>query len=241
MEISDPEIPKLFKLTGAVTAIWQVVNAIKQVYAKYPHKKAGITLANSFPALAFRGRMSGKGAWEEGMVVGMSGEGVAPISNLTIAKAAGLGVPISGNGGPMDYKSAAHFLALGARSVQFCTVVMKHGFGIIDELNQGLSHMLEEKGYKSVGEFTGCALPGPITGFPDLTPVKNIPEVDAALCRHCGNCERCGYLAVKLDGDKVPSFDASNCIGCSLCVKKCFSGALKMRPRTAKELAVCPE
>ncbi|OGS15346.1 MAG: hypothetical protein A2234_01270, partial [Elusimicrobia bacterium RIFOXYA2_FULL_58_8] len=112
MEVSDPNIPKLFKLTGAVTAIWQVVNAIKQVYARYPHKKAGITLANSFPALAFRNRLSGKGAWEEGMIVGMSGEGVAPISNLTISKAVNLGVPISGNGGPMDYKAAAHFLAL---------------------------------------------------------------------------------------------------------------------------------
>ena len=241
MEVSNPEVPKLFKLTGAVTAIWQVVNAIKQVYAKYPHKKAGITLANSFPALAFRNRISGKGNWEEGMIVGMSGEGVAPISNLTISKAVKLGVPISGNGGPMDYKAAAHFLALGAKSVQFCTVVMKYGFGVIDELNWGLSHMLEEKGYSSVGEFIGCALPEPVTGFMDLTAVKNIPEADAQLCRHCGNCERCGYLAVKLDGDKVPAFDASKCVGCSLCVKKCFSGALKMRRRTAKELAVCPE
>ncbi len=241
MEISDPEIPKLFKLTGAVTAIWQVVNAIKQVYARYPHKKAGITLANSFPALSFRKRLSGKGRWDEGMVVGMSGEGVAPISNLTIAKAANLGVPISGNGGPMDYKAAANFLALGAKSVQFCTVVMKYGFAVIDELNWGLSHMLEEKGFKSVGEFIGCALPGPITSFPDLTPVKNIPAVDAELCRHCGNCARCGYLAVKLDGNKVPEFDASKCIGCSLCVKKCFSGALEMRKRTAAELKVCPD
>ncbi|HAT71243.1 MAG TPA: dihydropyrimidine dehydrogenase [Elusimicrobia bacterium] len=241
MEVSNPEIPKLFKLTGAVTAIWQVVNAIKQVYAKYPHKKAGITLANSFPALAFRPRLSGKGNWEEGMIVGMSGEGVAPISNLTISKAVGLGVPISGNGGPMDYKAAAHFLALGAKSVQFCTIVMKYGFGVINELNWGLSHMLEEKGYKSVEEFIGCALPGPITNFPDLTPVKSIPSVDADLCRHCGNCERCGYLAVKLDGDKIPQFDASKCIGCSLCVKKCFSGALKMRKRTAAETKVCPE
>ena len=241
MEVSDPNVPKLFKLTGAVTAIWQVVNAIKQVYAKYPHKKAGITLANSFPALAFRPRMSGKGKWEEGMIVGMSGEGVAPISNLTIAKAVGLGVPISGNGGPMDYKAAAHFLALGAKSVQFCTVVMKYGFHVIGELEAGLSHMLEEKGYKSVEEFIGCALPGPVTNFPDLTPVKNIPSVDAELCRHCGNCERCGYLAVGLDGNKVPKFDASKCIGCSLCVKKCFSGALKMRKRTPAELKVCPD
>jgi len=241
MEVSNPEVPKLFKLTGAVTSIWQVVNAIKQVYAKYPHKKAGITLANSFPALAFRNRLSGKGAWEEGMVVGMSGEGVAPISNLTIAKAVKLGVPISGNGGPMDYKAAAHFLALGAKSVQFCTVVMKYGFGVIDELNWGLSHMLEEKGYGSVEDFIGCALPGPITNFPDLTPVKNIPEVKPDLCRHCGNCERCGYLAVKLDGDKIPAFDASKCIGCSLCAKKCFAGAIKMRKRTPAELKACPE
>lgn len=241
MEVSDPNIPKLFKLTGAVTAIWQVVNAIKQVYAKYPHKKAGITLANSFPALAFRKRLSGKGKWEEGMIVGMSGEGVAPISNLTIAKAVGLGVPISGNGGPMDYKAAAHFLALGAKSVQFCTIVMKYGFGVIGELESGLSHMLEEKGYKSVGDFIGCALPNPVTNFPDLTPVKNIPQADAELCRHCGNCERCGYLAVKLDSRGVPKFDASKCIGCSLCAKKCFAGAIKMRKRTAAELKVCPE
>ncbi len=241
MEVSDPEVPKLFKLTGAVTAIWQVVNAIKQVYNRYPHKKAGITLANSFPALAFRKRLSSGGTWDEGMVVGMSGEGVAPISNLTIAKAVKLEVPISGNGGPMDYKAAAHFLALGAKSVQFCTVVMKHGFGVIDELNWGLSHLLEEKGFKSVAEFTGCALPKPVTDFPDLTPVKDIPEVDPDLCRHCGNCGRCGYLAVKLDAQKVPAFDASKCIGCSLCVKKCFSGALRMRRRTPAELKACPE
>jgi len=241
MEVSDPEIPKLFKLTGAVTAIWQIVNAIKQVYARYPHKKAGITLANSFPALAFRPRMSGKGKWEEGMIVGMSGEGVAPISNLTISKAVSLGVPISGNGGPMDYKAAAHFLALGAGTVQFCTAVMKYGFGIIGELESGLSFMLEEKGYGSVGEFIGCALPGPVTNFPDLTPVKNIPSADAELCRHCGNCERCGYLAVKLDKNGVPAFDASKCIGCSLCAKKCFAGAIKMRKRTAAELKVCPD
>ena len=238
MEISNPDIPKLFKLTGAVTSIYQVVDAIRKVYEKYPHKKAGITLANSFPALAFRG---GKGQWDEGMIVGMSGEGVAPISNLTISKASKLNVPISGNGGPMDYKAAAHFLALGARSVQFCTIVMKYGFGIIDELNWGLSHLLEAKGLKSVDELIGLALPKPVTGFMDLSAVKNIPEADADLCMHCGNCLRCGYLAIGLDKNKVPKADAAKCIGCSLCVKKCFAGALKMRKRTVKELTALKE
>jgi len=239
MEVSDPEIPKLFKLTGAVTAIYQVVDAIRKVYGKYPHKKAGITLANSFPALAFR--KGGKGPWDEGMIVGMSGEGVAPISNLTISKASKLSVPISGNGGPMDYKAAANFLALGAKSVQFCTIVMKYGFGIIDELNWGLSHLLEEKGLGSVEELIGLALPKPVTDFIDLSPIKNIPEADAALCMHCGNCLRCGYLAISLDKNKVPKADAAKCIGCSLCVKKCFSGALNMRKRTRAEQKVCPE
>ena len=38
-----------------------------------------------------------------------------------------------------------------------------------------------------------------------------------------------------------PIFDAAKCIGCSLCVKKCFSGALNMRKRTRAEQKVCPE
>jgi len=36
----------------------------------------------------------------------------------------------------------------------------------------------------------------------------------------------------------VPCFDAALCIGCSLCAQKCFAGAITMRPRTARELAV---
>jgi Fe-S-cluster-containing hydrogenase component 2 len=56
----------------------------------------------------------------------------------------------------------------------------------------------------------------------------------------CGNCTRCGYLAVSLDGDKHPVFDAAKCIGCSLCAQKCFTGALAMRERTPEEQAAHP-
>ena len=31
------------------------------------------------------------------------------------------------------------------------------------------------------------------------------------------------------------------CVGCSLCAKKCFAGAIKMRKRTPAELKACPE
>ncbi|MCU0607283.1 MAG: FAD-dependent oxidoreductase, partial [Candidatus Edwardsbacteria bacterium] len=216
MEVSDPNVPKLFKLTAAVTAIYPIITAIKQVFAKYPDKKAGVTLANTFPTLAFR--KGDKKSWDEGVVVGMSGAGVIPISNLTLANVSRLGVTVSGNGGPMDYKAASDFLALGARTVQFCTIVMKHGYGIVDDLHSGLSHLMEARGIKSVEKLIGCALPDPITGFMALTAEKKISDVNAELCQHCGNCTRCPYLAITLDDEKVPQTDASKCIGCSICV-----------------------
>ncbi len=234
MEVSNPEIPKLFKLTAAVTAIYPIMKAIQDVFKKYPGKKAGVTLANTFPSMAFR--PGSKENWDEGIVVGLSGEGVIPISNLTLANVARFKMNISGNGGPMDYKTAADFLALGVKTVQFCTIAMKHGYGIIDDLHSGLSYLLQSKGLKSVEELIGIALPNPITGFMELTSKKKISDVVGSLCQHCGNCTRCPYMAIELDKDKIPSTDPSKCIGCSICAQKCFSSALFMRDRTAEEL-----
>jgi dihydropyrimidine dehydrogenase (NAD+) subunit PreA len=216
MQVSDPEIPKLFKLTAAVTAVYPIIAAIREVFARYPHKKAGVTLANTFPTLAFR--PGAKPGWEEGIVVGMSGEGVIPISNLTLANVSRLGVVVSGNGGPMDYKAAAHFLALGARTVQLCTVAMKYGYPVVSELHSGLSHLMADRGIRSVGDLIGRALPDPIRGFMELPATKPISAVD-----------------------DEPGTDPALCIGCSICAQKCFSGALHMRERTAEELAVLTE
>ncbi|TAK95692.1 MAG: dihydropyrimidine dehydrogenase, partial [Verrucomicrobia bacterium] len=239
MEASDDDHPKLFKLTAAVTAIIPIIKAIQEVFAKYPNKKAGVTLANSFPALAFRKAANRR--WEEGVVIGMSGEGVLPISNLTLAKVSSTGIIVSGNGGAMTYKDAANFLALGAQTVQFCTAVMKYGLGYVDELHSGLSYLMEERGFRSVKELIGSALPNPITDFGALSPTKKLPQVVAALCQHCGNCTRCPYQAIELNGRGVPMFDPSHCVGCSLCAQKCFAGAISMRDRTPRELAALKE
>jgi len=162
---------------------------------------------------------------------------VAPISNLSLASVGHLGMTVSGNGGPMDYRSAAHFLALGARTVQFCTVAMKYGVGIVGELHSGLSHLMQARGIGSVEELIGRALPNPVTDFMALSPMLRIPTLTKELCVSCGNCTRCGYLAVSLDADRLPRFDASKCVGCSLCAQKCFTGALAMRDRTPEESA----
>ena len=245
MEVSDDDNPKLFKLTAAITAIQPIIKAVQEVFRRYPNKKAGVTLANSFPSLAFRSCDAPSQPrachWEEGVVIGMSGEGVLPISNLTLAKVSSTGITVSGNGGAMTYKDAANFLALGAQTVQFCTAVMKCGLGYVEELHSGLSYLMEERGFRSVKELIGSALPNPITDFGALSPVKKIPQVVASLCEHCGNCTRCPYQAIALDHCGVPAFDANCCVGCSLCAQKCFAGAISMRDRTQRELAALKE
>ncbi len=239
MQVGDPNIPKLFKLTAAVTSITPILRAIHRVLGKYPHKKAGITLANSFPTLAFRPSVGR--TWDEGVIVGMSGEGVTPISYLTLAQAAPEGIEISGNGGPMNYKAAMDFLALGVKTVQFCTIVMKQGYSIIRELESGTSFMMQERGIGSMKELIGIAQPNPITDFMALSAVKKISQANLDYCVACGNCARCPYLAISLDEKGYPHTDPARCIGCSICAKKCFVGAISMRERTAEELAMLVE
>ncbi len=239
MEIGDPDIPKLFKLSAAVTSIVPILRAIRNVLDKYPQKKAGITLANSFPTLAFR--PSHERPWDEGVIVGMSGEGVTPISYLTLAQAVPEGIEISGNGGPMNYKAAMDFLALGVKTVQFCTIVMKQGYGIIRESESGTAFLMQERGITSMKDLIGIAQPSPITGFMDLSPVKKISEARPELCVSCGNCARCPYLAISLDDSGFPHTNPALCIGCSICAQKCFTGAIVMRARTDEELAALKE
>jgi len=239
LQVSDPDIPKLFKLTPAVTEITTIVKAIKEVFDRYPKQKAGITLGNTFPCLDFR--MMEKKEWEEGAVVGMSGAAVAPINYLTLAKVGNLGVHVSGNGGPMGYMAAAHFLALGVKTVQFCTIAEKYGYRIIEELCSGLSHLMAARGIKSVSDLIGIALPEPIRDFMELTPEKQISTVDEDLCVHCGNCTRCPYLAIELNDELIPETDPERCIGCGMCTFLCPSGALSLRDRDEEEAKALKE
>jgi len=159
----------------------------------------------------------------------MSGEGALPISYLSLARAGNMGVFVSGNGGAMNYLDAANFLALGAGNVQFCTIVEKYGYGIIDELKLGLSHLLEARNLKSIDELIGCAQPNVVTDFMDLPPKTKHSALLKDQCVKCGNCTRCPYLAISLDEEEYPSIDKDKCVGCSLCTQLCFAGALEMK------------
>jgi len=94
---------------------------------------------------------------------GYCGEAVKPIALNMVAEIARNAetaqIPISGIGGITNWRDAVDFLALGASNVQVCTAAMVYGFKIIDDLVDGLSGFLDDKGMSSVAELVGKAVP----------------------------------------------------------------------------------
>lgn len=129
--------------------------------------------------------------------------------------------PAGRPGGPMDYRAAAAMLERGARAVLVDDLATRHGLGIVNELEAGLSHFLAERGLRSVAELCRAArLEAPPAGT---------AAVDAARCNGCGNCVRCPQQAVALAPRGTPAIDPARCDGCGLCVEWCFVGAIGLR------------
>ena len=66
---------------------------------------------------------------------------------------------ISGIGGIETGEDAAQFILLGAHTVQVCTGVMIHGYGMVKDMCEQLSAFMDQHGFASVDEFRGASLP----------------------------------------------------------------------------------
>ena len=104
----------------------------------------------------------------------------------------------------------------------------RYGYGIIDDLKNGVASLMQFRGIGSIQQLVGIAGPDIVLPFEEITEEKKIPAVKVELCSGCGNCTSCHAQAVHLDDDKYPVFDPERCIGCSFCSQICFTGALKM-------------
>src|SRR4029078_10609215 len=98
-------------------------------------------------------------------------------------------VPISGTGGIATWRDAAEFIALGSTSVQVCTAAMHYGFRIVEDMIEGLSNLLDEKGMQSVDELRGAAV-GAYSEWGDLDlNYKVIARIDPEKCMGCNLCD----------------------------------------------------
>ncbi len=173
-------------------------------------------------------------------VGGYSGKTVKPIALRFIhdmKKHPGLkDAPVSGMGGIETWRDAAEFLALGCENLQVTTSVMQYGYRIIDDLIGGLSSYLDEKGFSSVGELVGLALP-------HLAPADRLnrrsisyPAINRSKCIGCGrcylSCRDGGHQALEMDGATGrPRLLPVKCAGCQLCAVVCPAGAISAGKR----------
>jgi dihydropyrimidine dehydrogenase (NAD+) subunit PreA len=234
-------IPVIVKLTPNITNILPAAKAAKDGGAD------AVSLINTlnsimrvdYDSLTIYPSTDGKGSHG-----GYCGPAVKPIALHMVAEIARSretrGLPISGIGGITDWRDAVDFLALGAGTVQVCTAAMVYGFKIIDDLVDGLGNYLDSKGYTSVAEIVGKAVPS-VTDWQYL----NLNHVDKAyidqdLCIKCGRChivcEDTSHQAITASRDGVRHFEVidAECVGCNLCVSVCpVIDCITMRPMTS--------
>ncbi|HYW69090.1 MAG TPA: NAD-dependent dihydropyrimidine dehydrogenase subunit PreA [bacterium] len=234
------DIPVLIKLTPNVTDMRPVAAKVKEAGA------AGITCINTVKGLigfdldTFAPLPSVNGQSTEG---GYSGPAVKPIALRFVADVAkDVQIPVAGVGGVVTWKDAVEFLLAGAGIVQVCTAVMRYGYDIVEELNEGLAFYLEDKGLTSPMELVGKGLGGLVSHEALSRQHKVISSVDENLCIGCGACViACrdgGHQALEFGGEeagelaRVPVVDDEKCIGCGFCESVCpVDGCLSMRPR----------
>jgi dihydropyrimidine dehydrogenase (NAD+) subunit PreA len=137
-------------------------------------------------------------------------------------------VPVSGIGGISNWKDAVEFMLLGATTVQVCTAVMKYGFRIIEDMCEGMSNWMDEKGFAGIDDFIGKSVEK-ITHWEDLDINYHIvANISQDKCIHCGlcyiACEDASHQSINLSYGtpyNTYSIKEDECVGCNLCKLVC--------------------
>ena len=221
-------VPVIVKLTPNVTSILapgraavnggadalSLINTINSI--------TGVDLDTLIPASNVNGQAAHGG---------YCGPAVKPIAlNMLseLARDGEIGIPISGIGGIKDWRDATEFLLLGAGTVQVCTQVMHYGYRIVEDMIDGLSNYLDEKGFESVEQIVGKSVPR-VTNWSDLDlNYHTVARIDHDKCIQCNLCHvacedgahQCIPL-VDVNGKRMPIVEEEECVGCNLCSLVC--------------------
>jgi len=166
-----------------------------------------------------------------------------------------LDAPYIGCGGIFETLDVLQYLLLGCSAVEVCSGIYLNGYGLINDLVQGLKEWMDRKGYLTTREFIGKAkkaalldrhewpegsLELPIISSPNEKPSPIIPEVNMKSCRPtvCNTCARvCLFDVYEVDMKKgTVNIDEDKCWGCGLCVGVCPEGAIRMIDKKTKEV-----
>src|SRR5204862_421763 len=119
----------------------------------------------------------------------------------------------------------------------------RYGYDIVEELIEGLSLYLEDKGLRSPADLIGRGLPNLVAHEALSREHKVVVSVGEDLCVGCGACViACrdgGHQALSFaeerrgsDLERVPVPDEKKCIGCGFCRTVCpVGGCISMVER----------
>jgi dihydropyrimidine dehydrogenase (NAD+) subunit PreA len=222
----NTRMPVIVKLTPNITDIRYPARAAKKGGAdavSLINTISSVTSVN-LDSMSPEPSIDGKGSHG-----GYCGPAVKPIALNMVAEIARdketRGLPISGIGGVTTWRDAAEFLALGAGNVQVCTAAMTYGFKIVQEMIAGLSDWMDEKGYASVADIVGRAVPN-VTDWQYLNlNYVTKARIDQDLCIKCGRCyaacEDTSHQAIAMSPGRVFTVIDEECVACNLCVDVC--------------------
>ena len=180
--------PVLVKLTPNVADIRAIARAAKKGGAD------GLSAINTINSITgvdldtFTPRPDVGGRSSHG---GYCGPAVKPIALHMVQQLASdpdCGLPISGIGGISSWREAAEFLLLGCHSLQVCTAVMHYGYRIVEDMLDGLSNWMDEKGFRTLDDVRGLSLPR-VTEWKHLDlNYKIVARIHPDLCIGCDLC-----------------------------------------------------
>jgi len=222
-------MPVIVKLTPNVTDVRKPARAAKENGAD---AVSLINTINSITAIdldimAPTPTVDGKGTHG-----GYCGPAVKPIAMHLVADIARdkdtFGLPISAIGGIANWRDAAEFISLSAGTVQVCTAAMHYGFKIVDDMVSGLKNWMDSKGYRTIDDFRGRAVPN-VTDWQFLNiNYKSIAQIDQDKCIKCGLCHiACedtshqSIAKIKDNGARRYQVIEEECVGCNLCAHVC--------------------
>jgi dihydropyrimidine dehydrogenase (NAD+) subunit PreA len=113
--------------------------------------------------------------------------------------------------------------------VQVCTAAMRDGFRIVEDMIDGLSTYLDDRGLTSVSELVGKS----VSRFVDWNDLnldyKIVASIDTEACVNCNKCyiacedaaHQCIDRIVDERGGETLKVDEEHCVGCNLCSMVC--------------------
>lgn len=164
-----------------------------------------------------------------GAISGTSGPSIKPIGLRFIAdmaKCEELSLPLSGIGGIETWIDALEYILLGSSTIQVTTGIIHYGYRIVEDMIEGISDFMIEKGINKLEDLVGLATKNVKTTDNFDHSRQGIAQYDLNRCVGCGQCVIVCHDSAgqALDWDsnrRLPKLDENKCLSCMVCSFVC--------------------